>query len=337
MLRQLTRKINISRLLQRFRRTALLVVGDIVIDEFIWGKVSRVSPEAPVPVVAVTNDTLLLGGAANVVNNVHSLGGRVLLTGVIGGDRMGEKMKGLLVEQGIDTGGIVVEVGRPTTVKTRIIAHSQQVVRFDRESLEPIPKQSQERLFNYIDAHWDKVDGVIISDYGKGVITPGLMDFIMDKRRADEKLVAVDPKMNNFELYKGKGVTVLTPNIKEAEVAAGKEIRDEDSLEEVGRYLLEKFVSQAVLITRGEEGMVLFERRGKITRVPTVAKEVYDVTGAGDTVVSTLTLALAAGSDFPQAAVLANYAAGIVVGKVGTAIVTPEELGKAVTEYVIHP
>ena len=334
MLKQLTKKININRLLHRFARTTLLVVGDVMIDEFIWGRVSRISPEAPVPVVAVTSDTLLLGGAANVVNNVHSLGGRVLLTGVIGSDRMGEKMKELLAEKGIDLEGIAVEPERPTTVKTRIIAHNQQVVRFDRESLEPIHRQSQQKLLTYIDSCWDKVDGIIISDYGKGVITPGLMGFIMDKRKADDKLVAVDPKMNNFELY--RGVTVLTPNSKEAEVAAGRQIRDEDSLKEVGRNLLERFASQAVLITRGEEGMILFERTGKITKVPTVAKEVYDVTGAGDTVIGTLTLALAAGSDFAQAAVLANYAAGIVVGKVGTAIVTPEELKKAIAEHA-HP
>jgi len=239
-----------------------------------------------------------------------------------------------LAEKGIDLEGIAVEPERPTTVKTRIIAHNQQVVRFDRESLEPIHRQSQQKLLTYIDSCWDKVDGIIISDYGKGVITPDLMGFIMDKRKTDDKLVAVDPKMNNFELY--RGVTVLTPNSKEAEVAAGRQIRDEDSLKEVGRNLLERFASQAVLITRGEEGMVLFERTGKITKVPTVAKEVYDVTGAGDTVIGTLTLALAAGSDFAQAAVLANYAAGIVVGKVGTAIVTPEELRKAIAEHA-HP
>ena len=332
MLRELTRKIDIDRILQRFRNTTLLVMGDIMIDEFIWGNVSRISPEAPVPVVAVTRDTFLLGGAANVVNNVHNLGGRVLLTGVIGAGRVGEQIKKLLAEQGIDLGGIVAEPGRPTTVKTRIIAHSQQVVRYDRENVEPILKQSQEKLAGYIDTHWGQVDGVIISDYGKGVITPDLMNFILDKRRADGKLVVVDPKINNFELY--REVTALTPNSQEAEVAAGKQIKDENSLKEVGRYLLERSASEAVLVTRGEEGMILFERSGQMTNVPTVAKEVYDVTGAGDTVVSTLGLALAAGSDFPQAAVLANYAAGIVVGKVGTAVVTPEELRKAVTEYV---
>lgn len=334
MLRKLTRTIDIQRLLKKFRKTSILVVGDIMIDEFIWGNVSRISPEAPVPVVAVTHETLLLGGAANVVNNIHSLGGRVLLVGVIGDDRMGEKINEELARREIDRGGVVIETGRPTTVKTRIVAHSQQVVRFDREKTEPIQVHSQELILRYIEEHWDGVDGIIISDYGKGIITPALMDFVMDKRRTDGKLVAVDPKMSNFDLY--KNITVITPNSQEAETAAGTQIRDEKSLQEVGRRLLERFASEAVLITRGEEGMVLFERRGAITTVPTVAKEVYDVTGAGDTVISALTLALAAESDFPQAAVVANYAAGIVVGKVGTATVTPEELKKVLAEYA-HP
>jgi rfaE bifunctional protein kinase chain/domain len=332
MLRHLTRKIDINKLLRKFRETTVLVVGDIVMDEFIWGKVSRISPEAPVPVVAVTHDTLLLGGAANVVNNVRSLGGKVLLIGVVGDDRMGEKIKELLAEKKIVLEGIIVEPGRPTSVKTRIIAHNQQVVRFDRESLQPISQQSHKQLLDFIDAYWKQVDGVIISDYGKGVVTQDLMSSIIVKKRADGKLVAVDPKIDNFELY--KEVTVLTPNSEEAEAAAGKRIKDEDSLLELGELLLNRFASQAILITRGEEGMILFERQGRITKVPTMAKEVYDVTGAGDTVIGTLTLTLATGSDFPQAAVLANYAAGIVVGKVGTAVVTPEELRRAVTDYV---
>jgi len=263
------------------------------------------------------------------VYNVHSLGGRVLLAGVIGDDRMGEKIKGLMAEQKIDAGGLIVEAGRRTTIKTRIIAHSQQVVRFDRESREPISTKSQESLLRYIEKSWEKVDGIIISDYGKGLIIPDLMDFIMHRKRGDGKLVAVDPKMNNFSLY--TGATIVTPNRQEAEAAAGKQIKDEDSLTEVGKSLLERFASQAVLITRGEEGMVLFEREGEVVTVPTVAKEVYDVTGAGDTVISALTLALAAGSTFPEAAVVANYAAGIVVGKVGTATVKPEELRKALS------
>ncbi|MCJ7664679.1 MAG: D-glycero-beta-D-manno-heptose-7-phosphate kinase [Desulfobacterales bacterium] len=332
MLRQISNRIDVDKLVERFKKTTLLVVGDIMIDEFIWGTVTRISPEAPVPVVAVTRETLLLGGAANVVHNVHSLGGRVLLAGLIGDDRMGEKIKKLLAEQKIDREGLVEQTGRPTIVKTRVIAHSQQVVRFDRESREPISAQSQESLLRYLDKIWGQVDGIIVSDYGKGLITPALMEFIMQRKKKEVKLVAVDPKMNNFNLY--AGATVITPNRQEAEAAAGKEIKDEASLMEVGRNLLERFASQAILITRGEEGMVLFERGGDVINVPTVAKEVYDVTGAGDTVISALTLALASGNDFPTAAVVANYAAGIVVGKVGTATVTPEELKKAISERV---
>jgi rfaE bifunctional protein kinase chain/domain len=332
MLRQISNRIDVDKLIGQFKKTTLLVVGDIMIDEFIWGTVSRISPEAPVPVVAVNREDLLLGGAANVVHNVHSLGGRVLLAGLIGDDRMGEKIKKLLAEQQIGREGLVVQAGRPTTVKTRVIAHSQQVVRFDRESREPISAQSQEKLLGYLDKNWDLADGIIVSDYGKGLINSALMEFMMQRKRGDGKLVAVDPKMSNFNLY--PGATVVTPNRQEAEAAAGREIKDENSLMEVGRRLLERFASRAILITRGEEGMVLFEREGDVTNVPTVAKEVYDVTGAGDTVISAMTLALAAGSDFAAAAVVANYAAGIVVGKVGTATVTPEELQKAIAERV---
>jgi D-beta-D-heptose 7-phosphate kinase/D-beta-D-heptose 1-phosphate adenosyltransferase len=332
MLRQISNRIDVDKLVQSFEKTTLLVVGDIMIDEFIWGTVTRISPEAPVPVVAVNRENLLLGGAANVVHNVHSLGGRVLLAGLIGDDPMGEKIKKLLSKQRIDKGGLVVQAGRPTIVKTRVIAHSQQVVRFDRESREPISTQSQDSLLQYLEKNWGQVDGIIVSDYGKGLITPALMEFIMQRKKGDGKLVAVDPKINNFNLY--SGATVVTPNRQEAEAAAGKEITNEASLMEVGKILLERFDSQAILITRGEEGMVLFEREGDIINVPTVAKEVYDVTGAGDTVISALTLALAAGNTFPEAAVVANYAAGIVVGKVGTATVTPEELKKAIYERI---
>ncbi|MBN1255105.1 MAG: D-glycero-beta-D-manno-heptose-7-phosphate kinase [Deltaproteobacteria bacterium] len=327
MLQQISGRIDIDRLVQKFKKTTLLVVGDIMIDEFIWGTVSRISPEAPVPVVAVTHEDLMLGGAANVVHNVHSLGGRVLLAGVIGDDQMGEKIKGLMTEQKINTGGLIVEAGRRTTVKTRIIAHSQQVVRFDRESQGPISTKSQENILRYIEKSWKKVDGIIVSDYGKGLIIPDLMDFIIHRKKDDGKLVAVDPKMNNFNLY--TGATIVTPNRQEAEAASGKQIKNKETLVEVGKSLLERFASQAVLITRGEEGMVLFDRKGGFITVPTVAKEVYDVTGAGDTVISALTLALAAGSTFSEAAVVANYAAGIVVGKVGTATVKPEELKRA--------
>jgi rfaE bifunctional protein kinase chain/domain len=331
MLQQISSGINIDALMEKFRKTSLLVIGDVMIDEFIWGTVSRISPEAPVPVVAVAREDLLLGGAANVVHNVHSLGGHVLLAGVIGNDRMGERVKELLLEEKIDRDGLITEAGRPTTVKTRVIAHSQQVVRYDREYKKPINARSQEKICRYVESHWNTVDGIIISDYGKGLLYPELMNLIMERRKKDSKVVAVDPKMNNFPLY--RGVTIVTPNRLEAEVASGIQITDETSLTSVGNALLDRFASEAVLITRGEEGMVLFERSGTVVTVPTVAKEVYDVTGAGDTVISTLTLSLASGSSYSEAAVVANYAAGIVVGKIGTATVSPEELHKAIIEH----
>src|SRR4030042_6487523 len=331
MLRQISSRINIHTLIEKFKKTSLLVVGDIMIDEFIWGTCSPLSPEAPVPVVAVTREDLLLGGAANVVHNVHSLGGQVLLVGVRGNDRMGERIKELLAYEKIDGDGLITEALRPTTVKTRVIAHNQQVVRYDREYKEPISLQSQEKICRYVDSHWNAVDGIIISDYGKGLLHPTLMNLIMEKQKKDGKVVAVDPKKNNFPLY--QGVTIITPNRLEAEAAAGMQITDEQSLTKVGNALLDRFASEAVLITRGEEGMVLFERSGTVVNVPTVAKEVYDVTGAGDTVISALTLSLASGSSYSEAAAVANYAAGIVVGKIGTATVTPEELQKAILEH----
>jgi rfaE bifunctional protein kinase chain/domain len=331
MLRQISSKINIVTLMEKFKKSTLLVVGDVMIDEFIWGTVSRISPEAPVPVVAVGREDLLLGGAANVVHNVHSLGGHVLIAGVIGDDRMGERIQELLHEEEIDGDGLITESGRPTTVKTRVIAHSQQVVRFDREYKEPISLKSQKKIAGYVESHWNEVDGIIISDYGKGLLYPELMKLIIEKRKKDSKVIAVDPKMNNFPLY--RGVTIVTPNRLEAEAAAGIQITDEKSLIKVGNTLLDRFASEAVLITRGEEGMVLFERSGTVVTVPTVAKEVYDVTGAGDTVISTLTLSLASGSSYSEAAVVANYAAGIVVGKIGTATVSPEELQKTIIEH----
>ncbi len=332
MLRQIRGRIDIDGLIRRFKETTLLVIGDVMIDEFIWGTVSRISPEAPVPVVAVTHEDLMLGGAANVVHNVHCLGGSVLLAGVIGDDLMGEKIKELLKKENIDTSGLIIEEKRKTTIKTRIIAHNQQVVRYDRETQDPIIPKTLKLITHLIQKVWDTVDGIIISDYGKGVINAELMDFVMQKKRREGKLVAIDPKMDNFDLY--AGATIVTPNRQEAEAAAGKKIKDEASLLEVGKILLARFASEAVLVTRGEEGMTLFQRDGNVVHVPTVAREVYDVTGAGDTVISTLTLALAAGSDIAEAALVANYAAGIVVGKVGTATVNPEELRQA---FLFHP
>ncbi|MFH2011376.1 MAG: D-glycero-beta-D-manno-heptose-7-phosphate kinase [Pseudomonadota bacterium] len=315
-------------IISKFKESKILVIGDIMVDQFVWGKVSRISPEAPVPVVSVTSESLLLGGAANVVNNIYSLGGNVLVCGVVGNDDMGNKLIDDLKVMGIDTDGIIVEDSRPTTVKTRIVAHSQQVVRYDRENISEITLDSMQKVILYLKKNLNDLNAIIISDYGKGVISGQLIREILHLANNNGKIISVDPKVEKFSFY--KDVTVITPNNMEAGEAAGIEIKDENTLLRVGEILLNKLACKLLLITRGEEGMTLFEDNGDVTHIPTLAKEVYDVTGAGDTVISALTLALTVGASLKEAAVIANYAAGIVVGEVGTATVTRDELIEAI-------
>ncbi len=320
-----TDRKRLNKYIDLFPATRTLVVGDIVLDHYIWGKVSRISPEAPVPVVNVTKEDLLLGGATNVVNNVHSLGGGVNVCGVIGHDDAGKQVIRLLRAQGIRTDGLIVEQDRPTTIKTRIIAHSQQVVRFDRETKNKIEKETHRRIFEYVGQRVDEgLDAIVLSDYCKGVVTKELVRDIVKLAKKNDVIVSVDPKVSHFGMY--SGVTILTPNINEASIGSRMEIDDQPSLLKAGALLLKRLKCRAVLITRGEHGMSLFEQGGRTTHIPTVAREVYDVTGAGDTVISALTLAMAAGANMVDAAGISNYAAGIVVGVVGTATVKPEEL-----------
>ncbi|MEK6698662.1 MAG: D-glycero-beta-D-manno-heptose-7-phosphate kinase [Nitrospirota bacterium] len=325
-------KTGSKRLLQyidRFPKARILVVGDMMLDHYIWGNVSRISPEAPVPVVHVTKETVLLGAAANVVNNVHALGGSVRVCGVIGHDDAGRQLSHMLRAKGIPADGLIVESGRPTTIKTRVIAHSQQVVRFDRETKDGIDRDTHRRIYDAVKQHVDDgLDAIILSDYSKGVVTKELVRDIVKLTSKRDLIVSVDPKVNHFGIY--SGVTILTPNTKEASLGSKIEIESEKSLLKAGTALLKRLKCKAVLITRGEQGMSLFERGGRITHIPTVAREVFDVTGAGDTVISTLTLAMAAGAPMVDAARLSNVAAGIVVAVVGTATVNPEELKKRI-------
>ncbi len=315
----------------RFSAARVLVVGDIVLDHYIWGKVSRISPEAPVPVVNVTRESLLLGGATNVVNNIHSLGGLVSVCGVIGQDAAGKQLLHLLHEQGIRTEGLIVDSARPTTIKTRVIAHSQQVVRFDRETKERIGRDTHRRIFDYVGKQLSEgLDAIVLSDYCKGVVTSGLVRDIVRLAKKHRVIVTVDPKVSHFGMY--SGVTILTPNITEASIGSKIEIDNEQSLLKAGKLLLKRLKCDAVLITRGEQGMSLFDHIGRVTHIPTVAREVFDVTGAGDTVISTLTLAMASGASMVDAARISNYAAGIVVGVVGTSIVKPEELKQRILQ-----
>jgi rfaE bifunctional protein kinase chain/domain len=316
--------------LDNMRDARLLVIGDIMLDHFIWGKVTRISPEAPVPVVDIHSESIMLGGAANVLNNIISLGGRAGICGVIGHDEMGRRVVHELRLKSVDTEGLVVEEDRPTTIKTRVIAHNQQVVRFDRESKGDLSAAAEKFILDYARGIKDSLSGMIVSDYAKGVVSRRLINGLVKIARERGIPIAVDPKVGHFDYY--KNVTVVTPNNLEASQAAGFDITDETTLLAAGKKIIDRLKCDAVLITRGEHGMSLFEKGRQPVHIPTVAKEVYDVTGAGDTVIAVFTLALAARADMREAAVIANHAAGIVVGEVGTATVKPEQLRKAIKE-----
>ena len=313
---------------QQFASKRLLVLGDFMLDEFIFGRVRRISPEAPVPVVEVERQMLALGGAGNVVNNLVALGARPLPLGVVGDDADGERMRHVFAGISVETHGLIADAARPTTLKTRIIAHNQQVVRADRESRKPAAEEVENRLIEVFARELATADAVVVSDYSKGLLTDRLLNLTLNTAQARRVLVCLDPKRRNFTAY--QPLTVITPNHQEAAEASGVVIEDETSLIEAGQRLLADVRCQAVLVTRGEEGMSLFTDDGNVTHIPTVAREVYDVTGAGDTVIATLTLALATGASFREAAVMANHAAGVVVGKLGTATVSRDELLKTI-------
>lgn len=321
--------LRLLELVASFPKARILVIGDFILDEYIWGHVSRISPEAPVPVVNVKRESFLPGGSLNVSNNIRTLGGAVFPCGVTGRDLEGRILMRRMRKLGIDTGGIIVDRTRPTTIKTRVIAHSQQVVRVDREKNHPISKQDSRKILQFVKKKIEEVDVVIIEDYGKGVIEPFLLTPLMKLAKHFKKPVIVDPKEKHFSLY--RGVTSITPNRAEAYGAYGVDVNGrEPDLEEVGRGLLKRLNSQSVLITLGEEGMALFERNRPTVKIPTMAREVYDVSGAGDTVIAVFALGIAVGASLREAAVLSNLAAGIVVGKLGTATVEPSELKQAV-------
>lgn len=313
----------LARWVSRFPKARLLVVGDLMLDEFVWGRVSRISPEAPVPVVWVQSESVMPGGAANVASNVCALGAQVAAVGVIGQDRWGGTLLETLTSRGIDVSGIV-SAERATTVKTRVIAHHQQVVRVDREQRELLSRETISRLVSAVEARIASVDALVLEDYGKGVITRALLEAVIPLARKHQKIITVDPKEEHFDLY--RRVTALTPNRAEAGETVGRELESEADVDRAGEEILKRLECEAVLMTLGEEGMCLFERSGRCVRIPTVAQEVFDVAGAGDTVIATFTLALSCGASLEESARLANTAAGIVVGKLGVATVTPQEL-----------
>lgn len=317
-------------LLKQFSHSRVLVLGDLMLDHYIWGSVKRISPEAPVPVVNVNSESVRLGGAGNVLNNILGLSGQAALCSVIGSDDAGDWIRDRLQSKGLALDGVVIESARPTTKKTRIIAHQQQVVRIDHEEQGAILSKTEDKMIAYLLGELDKIVCLAISDYAKGVVTEKLLSVVLPAAIKAGIPIVVDPKVSHLSLY--KGVTLITPNNLEASQASGIEIEDETTLSIAGKQLLDQTGAEAVLITRGEQGMSLFKRDGTITHIPTKAKEVYDVTGAGDTVLSTLALAVAVGAPLASAARLANLAAGIVVGIVGTAAIKKEVLQKALSE-----
>ncbi|MFZ0064322.1 MAG: D-glycero-beta-D-manno-heptose-7-phosphate kinase [Pyrinomonadaceae bacterium] len=306
------------------RDRKVVVLGDVMLDEFVWGDVTRISPEAPVPVVDIRRESFHLGGAANVLANLVALGARASVVGVVGNDAAGERLRSNLRAAGADQDEyLVTDEHRPSTVKTRIIAHSQLVVRADRESRRPVNGQTESRIIEALQAALENAAALIVSDYDKGVVTPRILEKILPL--AYERVpVLIDPKLRNFSSY--RPATLVTPNHHEALRMASLEADTDEGLHEAARRIRAELNCDAVLITRGDRGMMLLEGTGAPVYVATAAREVYDVTGAGDTVIATLAAALAAGSSLIEAAGLANHAAGIVVGKVGTATASAGEL-----------
>jgi len=304
---------------ERASGRSILVVGDLMIDEWIWGTVARISPEAPVPVVAVSDHSFTLGGAGNVANNLHALHAKVVFAGSVGDDEFARQVRELLRGENVDESGVFTVYDRPTTRKTRVVAHNQQVVRADWESTAPLSGADRDALVGFVRARAARCDAVILSDYAKGL----LCREIVEAAQACP-LVLADPKPQNIGIF--TGVTCVAPNAAEAATITGVPIGDDASLERAGVRLLDVLGCRYALITRGEHGMALFGREGERLQIPSVARTVYDVSGAGDTVIAVLALALSAQAPIEQAMQLANFAAGAVVEKLGTATASPDEI-----------
>ncbi|HUL44738.1 MAG TPA: D-glycero-beta-D-manno-heptose-7-phosphate kinase [Bacteroidota bacterium] len=302
----------------------IAVIGDLMLDRYIWGSVSRISPEAPVPVIDMETEQARLGGAANVARNIKSLGGEPLLVGVIGADTSGKQLYDIIRETGFSPEGVIVDPSRPTTVKTRVIAHSQHVVRLDREQRTEVSAAIQRKIIDVLRMQLSHLSGIIIEDYNKGVVVKNLIHDIIGLANEGGKPVTVDPKFNNFFEY--KNITVFKPNRKEAEEALGVRLHTEDDIQRAGNLLLERLQAKNVLLTLGERGMSLFESDGTSSHVPTKARNVADVSGAGDTVIASLTMSLVAGATVREAAALANHAGGVVCGYVGIVPIDKNEL-----------
>jgi D-beta-D-heptose 7-phosphate kinase/D-beta-D-heptose 1-phosphate adenosyltransferase len=317
--------------LEAMRRVRIAVLGDLMLDRYLWGSVARISPEAPVPVVEIETESEQFGGAANVANNIIGLGAMALPIGVSGNDGSGRRLSELLKQAGCDTSGLFFDPERPTTIKTRVIANNQHVVRTDRESTQDLSLEMQKRLFEHLTSIIDGIDALLIEDYNKGVIAQPLLRRVIELASRHDKLTTVDPKFNHFLDY--HQVTVFKPNRQETEKALGIKLNSPETARQAGATLLAKLNCENVLITLGDRGMMLFERSGAAHEIPTQARRVHDVSGAGDTVIGTLTVALASGASILEAATLANFAAGVVVGEVGAVPIDREKLLAAIRDH----
>lgn len=318
-------------LFEQFRNKKIIVLGDLMMDRYVWGTVNRISPEAPVPIVEVTREFTRLGGAANVANNLYSLGATPIPVGIVGNDFEAKQLIDLMKEFHFLTDFILTDEARSTTVKTRIIANDQHVVRADRENRSPINRELTKKVIDAIESILPQTDAIIIQDYNKGLLTKELIAAVTDLARQHQKITTVDPKFDNFFDY--KSVTLFKPNRKETEAALGIRIDSIESIKNACRSLLSRLSCHAVLITLGDQGMFFLDANGEFAQIPTKARSVHDVSGAGDTVISTLTLALATGIELKEAITLANYAAGVVCGEVGVVPIEPSKLREAILSY----
>ena len=322
-------KEKLLKIIEQFSNKKILVIGDVMLDKYIWGEVSRVSPEAPVQVVKVDKESYAPGGAANVASNVASLNGTTYMIGLVGDDSANKMLISELKNRQINTEGMVEDKNRPTIQKVRVIGKGQQLLRFDYENGDYLDQEMEKKILDFVVKRIQNIDAIIISDYAKGIITKNLAEQLIKLANEKKKVIIIDPKPKHKDFY--KNATLITPNNDEACEMLNVEEKDDNALINVGKKLLED-LNSPLIITRGEKGMAIFEKNSEITNIPTKAKEVYDIVGAGDTVVATLALALASNATLKEAATIANYAAGVTVGKVGTSTTTIEEIKKTLED-----
>ncbi len=324
----------INQIFDNFESKKFAIIGDLMLDRYFWGSVNRISPEAPVPIVEIESESMRLGGAANVANNIKSLGCIPVLLGVLGDDQDAKILLSISKELGFDISGIMIDETRPTTTKTRVIAEHQHVVRIDKEDCSQISQTIQDNIIDFIRRNISDLNGIIFQDYNKGVIGKRIIEEIVKIATDHNKIISVDPKFSNFFDY--QNVTVFKPNRKETEEVLGIKISDEDSLEKAGKKIQKELNAENVIITRGEKGMAVFGKDGIFHKIPTTARKVADVSGAGDTVISTLTIAISSGASIQEAAVMANTAGGIVCGEVGIIPIDKTVLFETLLEDINH-